>query len=322
MAGGHPGARQVPRPLAVRAAVVDVGSNSTRLLLLEGLGPDGAVGERVTTVTGLRRGASADGSVAADALARLASCLDDYAGRIAAAGSPPVVAVGTSAVRDAPNREAIGALVHDRLGARLSVVAGEEEAALAFAGARLALDDPDGPCRVLDIGGGSTEVVQGGSDGPRHAVSLALGVNRQGDLITADPPPAGDVVAVREASRALVAAAAGAFPADGPLIGVAGTVTTAAAILNGRYDPDEVHGMTVTAGQAEDVLGRLCAMDDAARRRVPGLHPDRANVIVTGLAILLGALAALGADRVVVSERDILDGIALEWASSGRAPGE
>jgi len=78
----------------------------------------------------------------------------------------------------------------------------------------------------------------------------------------------------------------------------------------------------VTAVQVEDVLGRLCAMDDAARRRVPGLHPDRANVIVPGLAILLGALDALGADRLVVSERDILDGIALEWASSGRGPGE
>ena len=322
MAGGHPGAHQVPRPIGVRAAVVDVGSNSTRLLLLEGIGPDGAEGERVTTVTGLRRGASADGTVATDALARLAACLDDYASRVAAAGSPPVVAVGTSAVRDAPNRGAVAALVQDRLGAELRVVGGEEEAALAFAGARHVLGDAGGACRVLDIGGGSTEVVQGGADGPRHAVSLALGVNRQGELITADPPPAGDVAAVREAARTLVAGAAAAFPVDGPLIGVAGTVTTAAAILNGRYDPDEVHGTTVTAGQVEDVLGRLCAMDDAARRRVPGLHPDRANVIVPGLAILLGALAALGANRLVVSERDILDGIALEWASSGRAPGE
>lgn len=305
----------------MRAAVVDVGSNSTRLLLLEGVGAGGAEGERVTTVTGLRRGAAPDGAVSQEALDRLAACLDDFAGRIARAGSPPVVAVGTSAVRDAPNRAEVVAVVRDRLGARLSVVGGEEEAALAFAGARLVLES-DAPCRVLDIGGGSTEVVQGDASGPRHAVSLALGVNRQGEVITHDPPPPAQVAAVRGAAHALVAEATAGFPPTGPLIGVAGTVTTVAAILNGRYDPDEVHGMEVTRAQAEDVLGRMAVLDDAGRRATPGLHPDRANVIVAGLAILCGALDALGADRLLVSERDILDGIAMEWASSGRAPGE
>lgn len=306
----------------MRAAVVDVGSNSTRLLLLAGLGPDGAEGERITTVTGLRRGAAPDGSLSPEALDRLGACLDDYAARIAAAGSPPVVAVGTSAVRDAPNRAAVVGLVRDRLGASLSVIGGHEEAALAFAGARLVLGPGASSCRVLDIGGGSTEVVQGDSPGPRHSVSLALGVNRQGEMITDDPPGPGEVDAVRAVARDLVAGATAGFPATGPLVGVAGTATTVAAILNGRYDPHEVHGMPVTAAQAQEVLDRLSALDDAGRRAVPGLHPDRANVIVVGLAILLGALDALGADRLVVSERDILDGIAMEWASSGRVPGE
>ena len=304
----------------MRAAVVDVGSNSTRLLMFEGMGPGGAEGERITTVTGLRRAAAADGTVSGEALARLGQCLDDYAARIAAAGSPPVFAVGTSAVRDAPNRGAIEALVRQRLGAPLRVVDGGVEAALAFAGARLVLADPRSPCRVLDIGGGSTEVVQGDSAGPRNSVSLALGVNRQGDLITADPPPAEQVQYIRGVARTMVAEAAGAFPASGPLIGVAGTVTTAAAILNGRYDPAEVHGMQITRAQVESVLVGLMPLDDAARRAVPGLHPDRANVIVAGLAILCGALDALGAESVLVSERDILDGIAMESARSGAMP--
>lgn len=306
----------------MRAAVVDVGSNSTRLLLLEAIGPDGAAGERVTTLTGLRRGAAPDGSLTPEALERLGACLDAFAARIAAAGSPPVVAVGTSAVRDAPNRGHVVALVRDRLGADLEVVDGRREAALAFAGARLALADGSSPCRMLDIGGGSTEVVQGDESGARHAVSLPLGVNRQGEMICADPPPPGDVIAVRAVARALVHEAAGAFPAAGPLLGVAGTITTAAAILDGGYDPDEVHGMVITRDQAEAVLSRLAAMDDADRRAVAGLHPDRANVIVPGLAILCGALEALEADKIVVSERDILDGIALEWNSSGPRAGE
>jgi len=306
----------------VRAAVVDVGSNSTRLLLLEGIGPDGAHGERVTTVTGLRRGAAPDGAVTPEALGRFGACLDAYAARITAAGSPPVVAVGTSAVRDAPNRGDIVALVRDRLGTELEVVDGWREAALAFAGARLVLPDGGSPCRVLDIGGGSTEVVQGDASGLRHAVSLALGVNRQGDLITANPPPPAEVAAVREVARALVDEGAGAFPAAGPLVGVAGTVTTVAAILNGRYDPDEVHGMVLTREQVEAVLSRLAGLDDVARRAVAGLHPDRAHVIVPGLAILCGALEALGAGEIVVSERDILDGIALEWDFTGPVAAE
>ena len=125
--------------MTVRAAVLDVGSNSVRLLLLERMTADGAVGERVGTVTGLRRGALPDGSVCADALARLDACLADYAERIVVAGSPPVVAVGTAAVREAPNRGAIEDVFRRQLGSALTIVTGEQEATLAFAGARMAL---------------------------------------------------------------------------------------------------------------------------------------------------------------------------------------
>lgn len=297
------------------AAVIDVGSNSVRLLLAQSVDASGAEGERIVTVTGLRRGAAPDGSVTDGALQRLDACLADYAARIRAAGSPPVVAVGTAAVREAPNVDRIQAVAAHRLGAPLRVISGREEAGLSFAGARLVLPAGAGACRVIDIGGGSTEVVEGDSDGPVRAVSLALGVNRQGDMITTDPPRPGDVAAVRAQARALVHDATAGFSGEGPLIGVAGTVTTVAAVMAGRYDPDEIHGMVITRHDVDAVRDRLAGMDAPARADVPGLHPDRAPVIVPGLAILAGCMEALGAERLMVSERDILDGVAMQAAN-------
>lgn len=299
------------------AAVIDVGSNSVRLLLARSVDASGAEGERIVTVTGLRRGAAPDGSVTDGALRRLDACLADYAARIRAAGSPPVVAVGTAAVREAPNVDRIQAVATHRLGAPLTVISGRQEAGLSFAGARLVLPGTAGPCRVIDIGGGSTEVVEGDAGGPVRAVSLPLGVNRQGDMITTDPPRPGDVAAVQAQARALVLDATAGFSGSGPLIGVAGTVTTVAAVMAGRYDPDEIHGMVITRRDVAAVRDRLAGMDAPARAGVPGLHPDRAPVIVPGLAILAGCMEALGAERLMVSERDILDGVAMQAADGG-----
>jgi len=303
--------------VATTAAVIDVGSNSVRLLLAHSVDARGADGPRIVTVTGLRRGASGDGTVTATALERLDACLADYAGMIRDAGMPPVVAVGTAAVREAPNRDAIQAIAARRLGTPLHVVSGRREAELSFAGARLVLPPGAGNCRVIDIGGGSTEVVEGDAGGPARSVSLALGVNRQGDLITADPPPPHQVDAIRDEAARMVGAGIAGFRCDGPLIGVAGTVTTVAAVMAGRYDPDEIHGMVITAADVAGVRARLARLDDVERARVPGLHPDRAPVIVPGLAILAGALEALEAGGLMVSERDILDGIAMEAADAG-----
>ncbi len=295
----------------MRAAVIDVGSNSVRLLLMERMDPDGAMGERIVTVTGLRRGAGTGGRITDDALRRLDACLADYAARIAAVGSPPVAAVGTAAVREAPNRASIQAIARRRLGADLDVIDGRREAALSFAGARLVLLPSGGPCRMIDIGGGSTEVVAGDADGPRTSVSLALGVNRQGDAITGDPPGPREVQAIADEARDMVGAATRSFGSAGPLVGVAGTVTTVAAVMRGGYDPVAIHGMRVGRGDVEATLTRLAGCGHAERARTPGLHPDRVNVIVPGLAILAGAMDALGDREIIVSERDILDGIAL-----------
>ena len=295
----------------MRAAVIDVGSNSVRLLLMERMDPGGAVGERTVTVTGLRRGAGAGGRITDAALSRLDACLADYAARIAAAGSPPVAAVGTAAVREAPNRTSIQAIARRRLGADLEVIDGRREAALSFAGARLVLPPSGGLCRMIDIGGGSTEVVAGDADGPRASVSLPLGVNRQGDGITGDPPDPRQVQAVADGARAMVREATREFGSAGPLVGVAGTVTTVAAVMRGGYDPVAIHGMPVGRDDVDGVLTRLARLGEADRARTPGLHPDRVNVIVPGLAILAGAMDALGEKELIVSERDILDGIAL-----------
>ena len=307
----------------MRAAVIDVGSNSVRLLLAEGIDATGVLGERVVTVTGLRRGADDDGRVTDSALARLDACLVDYAARIVSFGATGVVPVGTAAVREAPNVADIAQIVRHRLATDLIVIPGEREAALAFAGARLVLDDPSTPCRVVDIGGGSTEVVQGDGAGPAHAVSLRLGVNRQGEAhVRHDPPRADEVVAIREEARRMVADAAAAFPGDGPLVGVAGTVTQVAAILLGRYDPMAIHGMSMTRADVDDVLARVAGVTSAARTSIPGLHADRVNVIVPGAAILSGVLEGLGADELTVSERDILDGITMDAVHAGGALAE
>lgn len=305
----------------MRAAVIDVGSNSVRLLLADSVGPSGAEGERIVTVTGLRRDAAPDGAVTDGALQRLDACLADYAARIRAAGSPPVVAVGTAAVREAPNVDRIQAIARHRLGGPLVVISGPREAALSFMGARLVLPPDAGTCRVIDIGGGSTEVVEGGAAGPTRAVSLPLGVNRQGDMITTDPPRPADVEAVGREARTMVRDATRDFAGEGPLIGVAGTVTTVAAVMAGRYDPDEIHGMLVTRDHVAVVGDMLAGMDAVARAAVPGLHPDRAPVIVPGLAILAGCMDALGAGHLTVSERDILDGVAMQ-AAAGSLPAE
>ncbi|MDA2953768.1 MAG: hypothetical protein O2976_04030 [Actinomycetota bacterium] len=287
----------------MRAAVLDVGSNSVRLLLLERLTADGAVGERVGTVTGLRRGALSDGSVCADALARLDACLADYAERIVVAGAPPVVAVGTAAVREAPNHRAIEDVFRRQLGSALTIVTGEQEATLAFAGARMALPPDAGPCRVIDIGGASTEVVEGDASGPRSLVSLPLGVVRDLDK---------SIDEVHDTALRLVAAATSGFASEGPVVGLAGTVTQAAALCAGFYDPERIHRMRLSRSDIEAALGTASALDLPARRRMPGMHPDRADVIVNGMAILLGAMSALDVNEVIVSERDLLDGIAAD----------
>lgn len=300
---------------SLRVAVVDVGSNSTRLFLCDDIDEAGPRGERITTITALRRGAGSDGSVAADALGRLDDCLTGYAARIDAFDAGEIIAVGTSAVRDAPNRDRVAAVVEERLGATLRVLTGAQEAELSYVGARLATSG-GGAVIVVDIGGGSTELVRGDADGPTSAVSLDIGGVRFTDtFLHDDPPTAAQVSALRAEAAGFVVPALSALGGPAPILGVAGTMTTIAAIANGGYDPEFVHGMVLAADEVREITDHLVSVPLDERRRIPGLHPDRAPSIVAGALIACTVLDAAAADQVAISERDLLDGVRLRLAA-------
>ncbi len=296
-------------------AVVDIGSNSLRLFLCAGVREGVPEGDRITTVTALRRGAAPDGSLADDAVARLDECLAGYGARMREAGVTRGVALGTSAVRDAPDRDRVAASVARHLGLPLTVLTGEQEALLAFRGARVAAPGGE-PVLVVDVGGASTELVRGAGDAAPRAVSLQLGGVRSSEShLTGDPPDPAGIAALRAAARAEVVPALARIGWDAavpdPVVGVAGTITTLAAVDNGAYDPAAVHGRVLTRDRVEGLAAMLAALPLAERRRVPGLEPARAPVIVGGALIVAVVLEAAGAAGMRVSERDLLDGAAL-----------
>lgn len=298
-----------------RVAVVDVGSNSTRLFLCDGIDAEGPRGERITTITALRRGAGSDGSITADALGRLDDCMTQYGHTIQVFDADEVIAVGTSAVRDAPNRDRVAAIVEQRLGAELRVLAGAHEAELSYVGARLATLG-DGTVIVMDIGGGSTELVRGNAAGPTSAVSLdAGGVRFTETFLHDDPPSPEQIAALRDEVAGLVIPALAALGGPAPIIGVAGTMTTLAAVALGGYDAERVHGTILTADEVNEITDHLSSLPLEERRQVPGLHPDRAPSIVAGALIACTILAAASAEDVAISERDLLDGVRLRLAA-------
>jgi exopolyphosphatase/guanosine-5'-triphosphate,3'-diphosphate pyrophosphatase len=299
-------------PSGHRVAVVDIGSNSTRLFLCTGWEPGGPAGERVTTITALRRGADGDGSIAPAALARLDACLEDYAGPIAAFAPAEVVAVATSAARDAPNRAEVAAVVRARLGVPPRLLTGDEEARASFAGARLGVPDDTGVVMAVDTGGASTELVRGGPDGPEGAVSLQLGGTRQTERhLHHDPPLSDEVDALLADAGALVDGGLAAIGGPAPAVGVAGTVTSLAAIEIGHHDPADVHGHVLTREVVTAMGERLCAMTVAERAGIPGLEPGRAPIIHGACLIVRAVLERAGLDAMLVSERDLLDGVAM-----------
>jgi len=292
-------------------AVVDVGSNSVRLFLWEGTDDAGPVGPRLTTVTGLRRKAGRDGTIARDALSRLSACAATYGEMMRARGVARGVAVGTSAVRDAPNRSAVAKIIGDQLGLPLTIVSGTVEARLAYTGARLAVDDA-GPAIVLDVGGGSTELVRGDQTGPTGAVSLQIGAVRSTEAyLAADPPHPDELERLREDLDAALVDAVAGIGGPAPLVGVAGTVATLAAVDLGIYDPRRVHGHVLTRARIAEMLSWMSGLPTAERALIPGLEPARAPVIVAGATIVAAVLDAVAADAMRVSERDLLDGVAL-----------
>lgn len=307
-----------------RVAGVDIGTNSVRLLVLEA----GAGGEpptrlaREMRITRLGQDVDRTGRLADDAVTRTLGVLTDYAAVWRSLEVRDVRITATSAARDAANAEGFADAVQGVTGTRPEVLSGQDEAALAFAGAGGAVGVA-GPRVVLDIGGGSTELIRGEAT-VHAATSRQLGSVRltERDLPT-DPPTAAQIRAATarvDAELDLVAPLVGIQPGDA-LIGTAGTVTTIAALHLGlaTYLPDEIHGAVVPADAVRSWTTRLMALPAAERARLGPMAPGREDVIHGGALILDRVLARFGFDQVVVSEADILDGIAASLLDPSRA---
>jgi exopolyphosphatase/guanosine-5'-triphosphate,3'-diphosphate pyrophosphatase len=305
----------------MHVAVVDVGTNSTRLLIAD-VTPAGAVTEldRRTTVTRLGQGVDVRGELDETAMERVFATLTSYREAIDAHGVTATTAVLTSAVRDARNGSAFTAAIRERFGLDARTIAGEEEARLTFRGATSERPEDGRRLAVIDVGGGSTEIVVGVDGTVEFQVSTPAGVVRQGErYLHHDPPAAAELqVVAEEAAGIFTYALAGmGTGAVDEAIAVAGTATSLAAIAQelDPYDPARVHGYRLSAAAIEATLDRLAALPLAQRREVTGLHPDRAPTIVAGCLLLREALRALGVDQVAVSEHDILRGAALQLAA-------
>ena len=306
----------------MRIAIVDIGTNSTRLLI--GDVDDGQMASelvRRTTVTRLGAGVDSKGRLDQEAMERVYSALDDYRTAIDEHRADRAIAVLTSAVRDAANGREFAQTVEERYGLEPHVLAGEDEARLTFLGATSDRDPGDRtPTLVVDIGGGSTELVIGASSEISFDVSTQAGVVRQTERhLHHDPPSEDEQRVLSEDVKEILARAVpqAQRAAAQHAVAVAGTATSLAAIAQqlDPYDPAKVHSYVIGRAECERILERLAALPLEERRQVTGLDPARAPTIVAGILILLDVLSLVGLDEVEVSENDILRGAALEFGT-------
>jgi exopolyphosphatase/guanosine-5'-triphosphate,3'-diphosphate pyrophosphatase len=298
----------------VKVGAVDIGTNTMRLLVAE-VDRDRIVWlDRRTTVTALGRGVDATGRLAADAMARTIDVLAGYGAAMDDARVEKRRAVATSATRDAANREEFLDGARAALGVRPDVIGGEEEASLAFAGATRQLPG-EPPFVVIDIGGGSTEFVYG-EDQPSYRVSLDVGTVRLSDRILTDRPATPDQMA-RAADHVAELFESVVLPSTpGTVVGVAGTFTSLSAISQDlpAYDPGRVHGSILTAVRLAELGLYLSLLTVAETAAIPSMDPARAPVILAGAVIAEQAVRVCGVPQVMVSEHDVLDGLALAIA--------
>jgi exopolyphosphatase / guanosine-5'-triphosphate,3'-diphosphate pyrophosphatase len=297
-------------------AVVDIGTNSTRLLVARVQGGRVEELDRESKVTRLGQDVDATGRLAEEAVERVFRVLEEYKRLIGEHGAARVIALATSAVRDSENGEEFRSAVHDRYGFELRTISGDEEARLTFLGATSARDDEE-PTLVIDIGGGSTELVTGRPGGdPSFHVSTQAGSVRQTERHLHDDPPTHEQTdALRREVRAIVE---DAVPADVRRsvthgIAVAGTATQLASIDLGLAEKDRarVHGHVMGLDSVSAMLDQLASVALEERKRTKGLDPDRAPTIVAGAAILVEVMESFDLGSVEASERDILHGAAL-----------
>jgi exopolyphosphatase/guanosine-5'-triphosphate,3'-diphosphate pyrophosphatase len=295
-------------------AAVDLGTNSTRLLVVD---DKGRPLERLMRITRLGQGVDTTGALAEEAMQRTVEVLVEFAKLNDSLGVRRVRATATSAARDADNEGEFARRVAEVLGVVPEVLTGEEEARLTFRGATADLDATDGPYLVIDVGGGSTELVAGRGRF-LSAVSLEMGCVRVTErFITHDPPLATELHAARSYVRELMSEALGAKPelaAPPRLIGVAGTVSALVRLEGGivEYDRTRIHHAWLSLEAIERLLAELAVLRVSERLEWPALEPERADVIIGGASVLAEAMVVLGFSALTASESDLLDGVAAE----------
>ncbi|MGH2989420.1 MAG: Ppx/GppA phosphatase family protein [Solirubrobacterales bacterium] len=303
---------------ALRVAVVDMGTNSTRLLVADVEGGRVREVERRTRVTRLGRGVDLSAQLASDAIEEVCQTVGGYIDLYERLGADRVVALATSAVRDAQNADAFVAELRERFALDSRILDGEEEARLTYRGACCERRDVDGTL-VIDIGGGSTELIVGSGPDVVTWASLRCGSVRHTERhLTSDPPASAELEALADDVRGVIDA--DLPPAERPNAGrgvaVAGTPTTLAAVdlhLD-PYDSDAVHGYRLSLSSIQRMCSELSSIPLADRRHVAGMHPGRAPTIPAGIVILIQVMRAFGLSEVEVSEHDLLYGAALEAA--------
>ena len=305
-----------------RSAAIDCGTNSIRLLIADVDADRGTAVDvvREMTVVRLGEGVDATGAFSASALERTFAACRTYAELLRDAGSPPMRFVATSASRDVSNRTEFIDGVHTILGVRPEVISGQEEGALSFAGATAGI--PPGaasPFLVVDIGGGSTEFVLG-AHAPTHRASVDVGCVRMTERHLAGDPPTPEQVAAARIDIDAAIARAGAvvpFAEAATLVGLAGSVTTVAALALDlpAYDAEAIHHSRIPVADVRAVSDALLVMSRAQRAALPVMHPGRVDVIGAGALVLRRIMDVTGAAEVLVSEHDILDGVARSVAA-------
>ncbi len=317
----------------MRVAAIDIGTNTIRLLVGEA---DGRGGYRpifaAQEITRLGQGLLPERMLQPEPMRRSLAVLARYRAAAAEHGIAAMAAVGTSALREAGNREAFLARARREAGLEIAVVSGEEEARLTLLGVRAALASPPRRLLMLDIGGGSTELLL--ADGPDvlAAVSTGLGaVTLTERHLAHDPPQAAELAAVRQSAAERIARARNealrGLASGDAFVGTAGTVTTLAAVdlALTAYDPARITGHRLTRDGVARLLDRLASLPLARRRRVSGLEPARADVIVAGAAVCLAALDVLGFPALTVSDGGLREGILLDLlqrVAAGNPPGD
>jgi len=293
-------------------AAVDIGTNSVRLLVHD---PERGTLQREARITRLGGGVDRTGRLDPAGIDRTESVLAEYRQFLERHGVEQVRAIATSAARDASNRDEFFTRAESALGVRPELLSGEEEGRLAFAGATTGLDPARGPFCVVDLGGGSTEFAVGTTE-LEGILSVDMGSVRFTErYVDTDPPEPEELVACLSVAEAHLLDVVRELPdisETATWIGVAGTITTVAAVEIGlaTYDPDRIHHFELTKAAAEDVYRTLVTERLEDRVHNPGLQPERAEVIVGGVTILVGIMRFFGIDPLLVSEHDILDGVA------------